>query len=317
MQGAADTTHYCSSTGPATPGDGEVLDRYCSGGQTCYVAGSTPQYQCGDLGGECVDYPQDCIDTGGILDDEPVCSGGATCCLPDNGPTVTCTGTNRTCIPTAEFIANGVQCPSGFPDPNFTLSCGYDYTCCEARESCTPTTANGCYEYQPSTAAAIWVCDACGDGGCGADRRCAPTSSGGYACVPCTVNDTCNSPGQCNEVAGCGPGERCHEYTSYSQCEVDPECGQQLLLDYPYQGPIVTFNDLLSRIYSLLYPIGIALGLFFIAKAGYTIMMSEGNPTKISQGKEELTSAVLGTLFILLSLVILRVIIRALLGATI
>jgi hypothetical protein len=70
----------------------------------------------------------------------------------------------------------------------------------------------------------------------------------------------------------------------------------------------------LASIFKILYPVGIGLGLFMIIRAGYKIMTSEGNPQQIKEGQEELTSSVLGILFIILSLVILRVIIKAILG---
>ena len=43
-------------------------------------------------------------------------------------------------------------------------------------------------------------------------------------------------------------------------------------------------------------------------------MTSEGNPQKTTEGKEDLTAAVVGTLFIALSLVTLRIIISVVLG---
>lgn len=51
---------------------------------------------------------------------------------------------------------------------------------------------------------------------------------------------------------------------------------------------------------------GIALVLIIIS--GYRIMTSRANPEKIQQGKEQLTSAIIGLLFIIFSIVILQVI---------
>jgi len=44
-------------------------------------------------------------------------------------------------------------------------------------------------------------------------------------------------------------------------------------------------------------------------------MTSEGNPQMVQQGQEQLTAAILGIIFILLSAAILRVIISSILGA--
>ena len=43
-------------------------------------------------------------------------------------------------------------------------------------------------------------------------------------------------------------------------------------------------------------------------------MTSQGDPQKVSKGKEDLTSAIMGLLFVLLSIGILRVIINGIVG---
>jgi hypothetical protein len=73
--------------------------------------------------------------------------------------------------------------------------------------------------------------------------------------------------------------------------------------------------DLAVALYNILLPIGIAVGIFAILMAGYTYMTSQGRPDKVKDASERLTSAVLGILFIVLSLVLLRVIVNALLDA--
>ena len=82
----------------------------------------------------------------------------------------------------------------------------------------------------------------------------------------------------------------------------------------PY-GCVVDFGELMVLIFNILTPLGIALGIFFIIKAGYILMTSEGNPQKTQQGREDLTAAIIGTLFVALSLVILRIIIYVVIGA--
>jgi hypothetical protein len=82
----------------------------------------------------------------------------------------------------------------------------------------------------------------------------------------------------------------------------------------PWEPVYEDIGELLSNIFNFLLLLGFALGLFFIVKAGYTLKTSEGHPERTRQGKEELTAAIVGTLFVGLSLVILRIIIRVLLG---
>jgi hypothetical protein len=80
--------------------------------------------------------------------------------------------------------------------------------------------------------------------------------------------------------------------------------------------PALAANDLqigtlLSSVYSILFPIGIVFGVIFIVIAGFKMMMSEGNPQKLEDAKEDLYSAIVGTLFIGLALVLVRIIIKA------
>jgi len=66
----------------------------------------------------------------------------------------------------------------------------------------------------------------------------------------------------------------------------------------------------------ILVPLAIIMGFFFIGKAGYTLMTSQGAPDAVNKGKEDLTSAIMGLLFVVLSAIILRVVIISLLGET-
>lgn len=81
-----------------------------------------------------------------------------------------------------------------------------------------------------------------------------------------------------------------------------------------YEGPIIHFDQLLGAILNLLYPVAIGIGVAFIIIAGYQIMTSEGQQDRLREGKEKLTSAIIGMIFVLLSATILRVIISSILG---
>ena len=71
------------------------------------------------------------------------------------------------------------------------------------------------------------------------------------------------------------------------------------------------FGAAVGRIYNLLYPIAITYGTFQIIIAGYRIMISEGEPKKLSEAKEHLTDSIVGIIFVILGIVILRVIIKS------
>ncbi len=87
--------------------------------------------------------------------------------------------------------------------------------------------------------------------------------------------------------------------------------------DPQYTGPrIENLVDIIVPFSRLLYYLGIFLGVAFMIYAGYLIIMSEGDPVKLKDGQEQLTAAIFGLLFVLLSVVIMRVIINSLLGGT-
>lgn len=78
--------------------------------------------------------------------------------------------------------------------------------------------------------------------------------------------------------------------------------------------PIWSVGDFLKTIANMLFPAAIAVGMFLIVRAGYTIMTSEGDPQKVNDGKNALTSAVIGTGVVMLAVPILRILINAILG---
>src|SRR3989344_4132616 len=77
----------------------------------------------------------------------------------------------------------------------------------------------------------------------------------------------------------------------------------------------MTLENFLSIIYDMMLPAAVILGFFLIALSGYKIMTSQGNPVQTKAGKENLTSAIFGLIFVLLSVVILRIIIGSFIQA--
>jgi NhaP-type Na+/H+ or K+/H+ antiporter len=74
---------------------------------------------------------------------------------------------------------------------------------------------------------------------------------------------------------------------------------------------------IVGTIYNLLYPIAIIYGIFEIIVAGYKIMRSEGEPKSLSEAKEHLTNSIIGVIFVILGVVILRIIISSFLGQSV
>jgi hypothetical protein len=63
-----------------------------------------------------------------------------------------------------------------------------------------------------------------------------------------------------------------------------------------------------QRIFSFVLGIGGGIALILIILAGYKFITSQGNPEKVKAANEQLTSAIVGLLFIILSFVILQII---------
>jgi hypothetical protein len=74
------------------------------------------------------------------------------------------------------------------------------------------------------------------------------------------------------------------------------------------------FQKTIGSIYNLMYPVAITYGILEIIFAGYKIMSSEGEPKALSEAKEHLTSSIIGIIFVILAVVILRIVIKIFLG---
>jgi hypothetical protein len=71
-------------------------------------------------------------------------------------------------------------------------------------------------------------------------------------------------------------------------------------------------KDLFDIVNGIMIPITVLLGMFLIILAGYKILTSQGDPAKLQEGKDSLTSAIIGLLFVVMAVSILRVILKAL-----
>ena len=150
------------------------------------------------------------------------------------------------------------------------------------------------------------------------------SSTVGGACPCCGGSGLTCQAGVCIDIpqgscsgSDCGPGNGCSagfRCDGADVCTVDTTCIPDVA-NIPYEGPIINnLAQLVGTIFGVFYPAAVLVGVLFIIKAGYMLMTSEGNPMKTKEGQEDLTAAILGTFFVVLSIAILRVIINSIIG---
>lgn len=219
--------------------------------------------------------------------------------------------------------------PPEDPVPEPEETCSPELACgaaagCEENQICMRPSALAeleCQNITPETEDSCLSPECEGPEDCEGDT---PVCNEAGFCVAGESGDECGPSGACGADGGCAPGWRCMPLgPGLYQCQEDPEyCDPTPSppadpgADPPvYQGPIISdFATITRSIYRLLYPIGIAIGVLFIAKAGYVLMTSEGDPMRTKQGRDELTGAIAGTLFIILAISLLRIIVGSFLG---
>lgn len=116
---------------------------------------------------------------------------------------------------------------------------------------------------------------------------------------------TCQSGVECGKGIGCGLGTR-------------GPCGKKVLPDGTVTDDFtcdtaigkfdVTPQAFVKRIFGLLLGISGGVALLLILYSSYRLMMSRGDPEKLQGARETLTSAIVGLLFIIFSLIILEIV---------
>lgn len=103
-----------------------------------------------------------------------------------------------------------------------------------------------------------------------------------------------------------------YDYKPFSTCsEIHNQaygpCGTSGTCDTAI-GTVSTGNPsgLISIILSSLLSISGAIAIFLIIRSGYKLMFSQGNPEQVQVAREELTAAIVGLLFIVLSLILIQ-----------
>jgi hypothetical protein len=90
---------------------------------------------------------------------------------------------------------------------------------------------------------------------------------------------------------------------------VDPKGNVGCTLVNTAIGPIHTnVTSLVSTVFTILLGLGGGVAILLIIASGYQMMMSQGNPEKVKEARERLTSAIVGLLFMIFSATILQII---------
>lgn len=128
----------------------------------------------------------------------------------------------------------------------------------------------------------------------------------------------------------CGPGQatpcipRCNAAPADAWC-CDPKPGYTPASGYPPGctkvvngscvsvatgiGPISTDpSGLVGSVVGLLLGFSGGIAILLIIAAGYQLMVSQGNPEKVKEGRERLIAAIVGLLFIIFSITLLQIV---------
>lgn len=231
-------------------------------------------------------------------------------------------GTGAICYPgSGDLIPDlGSQCPSSpsyncsagtYCDPQAVSAFGAAVYCCR---ECPTASTTGCGEADLQQCCIDGSLKYCTDSSLEC-RYVSALTDPGYVCrsklcgganQPCCTYSTlkCDSGIVCNTYGLCTPQTDYASPTSPSIFEI-----------MQYDGPIIyDIAGLLSPVFKILFYAGIFVGIMGIIYSGYLLMVSEGDPGRAKEGKEQFTAAILGSLFILLSVFILRAIINSILG---
>jgi len=73
-------------------------------------------------------------------------------------------------------------------------------------------------------------------------------------------------------------------------------------------GPDTFISLLINRIFMILLVIAVLIFIFFFIQGAYKIILSEGDKSKLEEGRKAITSAILGLVIIFLLFAILKLI---------
>jgi len=276
--------------------DGNYCD-LATGGSMLYMACYPEDIECGE------EIGQPCCNEGGA-------SGTWKCNKPD---TLVCNFDDHICeecgSETQLCCNNSTKCDSG-------LEC-YGGVCknigSEPETDCNESNELCCYDGWGGSGNTCQIIDAVPpayeDCYCEGDLVCTKQGTKGICTNPVSCGELglvcCDPPlTPCND-----PTLTCSSTTGL--CGVWEEPGPPPPPELVYKGPVIEkLEDIIGPASKILYSGGLVIGFFFIILSGYRLMTSQGDPQKAKEAQEQLTSAVVGTIFILLSANILRIIIK-------
>ncbi len=284
----------------------EGLTPICPTGYHCFCDPDNPVCQC-------VECTSGCSDPYGYFTNPgscppPTCDANGYTCLPwgDSGCSVfnssgfSCTWYNEACCTS---LSTDYNCSGdcNYPGQMKKIAVGYD-----SNDDTTWCPAGWDY-----------------GGVAGRDKVCAKVDGSGNiidASICCENKAVC--PGVC--AASCPPATNpeldgvsldyvCNAGLCCVENVVEPSTRPRPF-GLLYTGPVIkNLQDILGPVSKMLYYGGLAIGVFFIILSGYRLMTSEGDPQRTKAAQEQLTSAIIGIIFILLSVTILRVVINEIL----
>ena len=221
-------------------------------------------------------------------------------------------GSQNTCVPTTcSKINEQAECPSGFTCKANSLG---PPTCQFTATTCVGTTNPG-------------TCTSPGQQAeCCSGNICTKQSLGPNKCIfTATICTNGKDPNTCSKVgeqAECCSGNICTtnslgpptcepsgQKADKSSPPCEPDSSGVYSCSTGFGIPISTNpQDFVTAMFQIILSISGGIALLLIIFSGYRMVMSQGNPEKIQEARDRLTSAIVGLLFIIFSLVILQII---------
>lgn len=207
--------------------------------------------------------------------------------------------------------ATNLDNPCNFASGNIVFTIGDNNACLIKDSPCDPVFANSseCSKKCPSGTICAYPGISIRQAYCLTNspktgEKCDPASTvakcpNGNKCLPTDGDDkktTCQStPG--NYKTPCGTKQDGSEGYDNGQCGTV----------FSGLGPLPTDPlDLIPKILEVILGVAGGIVVILIIRSGYKLMFSQGNPEKVQEAKDELTSAIVGLLFIIFSFVLLQ-----------
>lgn len=242
---------------------------------------------------------------------------GENCCFRGNNLAKTCDG--------------GLTCDLGKTDKCFNLVPQADNETCNTRLGGRDCQSGNCDNgtCKPKPAPTASKCDSLGESCCFVAHNLPKTCDGGLTCVNDKCSDDCGTKGkQCCTTRGspkgsCDkePGLECSNNKCKTPGEEEdppaaptPPCAKRTASGEctEFASAFGNFKtdpaEFIRTVLGILLAASGAIALLLMMRAGYKIMMSQGKPETIQEGRDQLIAAIVGLLFLVFSFVFLQLI---------